>query len=119
LQHEFVLPSDSIASADMDPKGSLHRGAHHCFAVPVGVKIMREINVFFGVLSMTFLLFPTCVVLGLKIAFWLAAKLSGIEPDQPTYDPTTSTRASRVYSGRRSTQGSTLQRQDGDTRDLR
>ena len=40
---------------------------------------MREISVLFGVLSMTFLLFPTCVVLGLKIAFWLAAKLSGIE----------------------------------------
>ena len=75
---------------------------------------MREINQFFGVLGMTFLLFPTCVVLGLKIAFWLAAKLSGIE-----YDFTTSTRSpSRVSAGRRDTQGSTWQRQDVDAKDL-
>ena len=40
---------------------------------------MRDIAAFFGVLGGMFLLFPTCVVVGLKIAFWLAAKLSGIE----------------------------------------
>ena len=74
---------------------------------------MREINLFFGVLGGMFLLIPGCVVVGLKIAFWLAAKLSGIE-----YDLTTSTRASRAYPGRRSPQGSTGQRQDGDAKDL-
>jgi hypothetical protein len=75
---------------------------------------MRDIGVFFGVLGGMFLLFPSCVVFGLKIAFWLAAKLSGIE-----YDFTTSTRApSRVYAGRRGTQGSTVQRPDGDAKDL-
>ena len=75
---------------------------------------MRDIGVFFGVLGGMFLLFPTCVVVGLKIAFWLAGKLSGIE-----YDFTTSTRApSRVYAGRRPTQASTGQRQDGDAKDL-
>ena len=75
---------------------------------------MREINQFFGVLGMTFLLFPTCVVLGLKIAFWLAAKLAGIE-----HGSTTSTRApSRVDAGRCDTQGSTGQRQDVDVKGL-
>jgi hypothetical protein len=33
--------------------------------------------IFLGLL--TILLQPPCVVVGLKIAFWLAAKLSGIE----------------------------------------
>jgi hypothetical protein len=74
---------------------------------------MRDIGVFFGVLGGMFLLFPSCVVVGLKIAFWLVAKLSGIE-----YDFTTSTRVSRAYPGGRSVQGSTGQRQDGDAKDL-
>ena len=57
---------------------------------------MRNTVLFFAfaVLSRVFLLFPSCVAVGLKIALWLDAKLFGIEPNSDY--PATPTRVSRL-----------------------
>ena len=71
---------------------------------------MRNIGLFFafGVLAGVFLL-PSFVVVGLEIALWLAAKQPEVEHN--THDPTTSTKGSRLYPGRGTTHGSTVQGQ--------